>query len=184
MNKYKIFLKSFLINILILGYRFSAVGGVNGAKEVSGTNVFNGTSAGDMGDVKKITIPIPIPDIYGLVYWAFFAVMGFFIAYNAYFLIKRFIKFIFMGLAIYVLSLIILNHFNLIIINSKVISDYINYTLTLLLLAFSKLPSPTAFMLGIVLGFIYAFSKDNKIKLSLPKKPASSGGGAKAPPKK
>ena len=163
MIKHKTSLNLFIFNALIYSLLF--------IKKAKGELV-------KTDDGAKITFEIP--SIYGI----FFIVIGFIIAYYVYFIIKKFIKYVFYSTAIYVLSLVILNHFHIIDINSGTIKAYFNSLINFVLFLYHILPYPNAFIIGVAFGLIFAFARDNKINIPAIKKPASGGGGAKAPPKK
>ena len=188
---YKTIFKLLMIGIFTLGYTLLSIGVANGTvnKTVNGTKeVIEGAKEVSEASAIKLDggnkIVFEIPEFYGIFYGLFFIVIGFISAYYAYFFIKKFIKYVFYTTAIYVLSLVILNHFHIIDINSDTIKTYITSFLNILRLVYHILPYPNAFIIGVAFGLIFAFARDNKINILAIKKPASGGGGAKAPPKK
>ncbi len=124
----------------------------------------------------SISVPLPpVPDTTSVVVKLFYLVIGAIFSYWLYFAIKNYIKYILIALSIYMVSLILLDYFNVIKLNIRSIKDYINELLVIVLYFYGLIQSKLSFTLGIIIGLLYALQKDNKIDIPQLKR----GGGGK-----
>ncbi len=127
-------------------------------------------------EANSISVPLPpVPDTTSLVVKLFYLVIGAIFSYWLYFAIKNYIKYILIALSIYMVSLILLDYFNIVKLNIKSIKDYISELLVIVLYFYGLIQFKLSFTLGIILGLLYALQKDNKIDIFQLKK----GGGDK-----
>ncbi|RUM59054.1 MAG: hypothetical protein DSY66_02185 [Persephonella sp.] len=130
---------------------------------------FNYSFGGDANTTEKISVEVPITS--EIVIKLFYVILSALISYWFYFFLKNLIlKAIFISISVYLISLILLDHFNIIEFNEKEIQKYFHYLGAIFLLFYNYVLSNLAIVLGIIIGILFALYNDEKIGIPKGKK--------------
>ncbi len=130
---------------------------------------FSYSFGGDTNTTEKIAVEVPISS--QIVIKVFYVIISALISYWFYFFLKNLIlKAIFIGISVYLISLILLDHFNIIEFKEEEIQKYFHYLGAIFLWFYNHILSNLAIVLGIIIGILFALYKDEKIGISKGKK--------------
>ena len=123
------------------------------------------------GADNTVSIPVPVPSLSAnLVVKLFYFLIGAVLSYWFYFIMKNYVRYVLIALAIYMISLILLDYFHIIKLNINSVKDYVIEIMAIVIYFIKLIQTELSFTLGVIIGLILALYKDNIIFIPQPKK--------------